>query len=230
MAMVSVCDHHLSELPLAWALTSLAPLLNLADEDMNRLKYEFTTMPRRSVIASVLFWGISYVGFMLIAYDTISADFGFGQFYNIVAFIAGLITYSSSGVIYLHSIRQLLLVNRTVKMVKRFNLFQLDPIFAFSTVTSRTGISWVILISATLLTLPGQLAVIPMLIMMVVQVMLAVAAFLLPLRLVNQRLVAEKRRLLNELNQRVEFMLARMNQCLDEGNLGDVHQLNDAVS
>jgi hypothetical protein len=114
-------------------------------------------------------------------------------------------------------------------MVDQFDLFHLEPVYAFSTLTSRTGVSWVLLISLTLLTAPVQAALIPTLTLLITQLVLAIAAFVLPLRIVNTRLVLEKRRLLAELDQRVKGTLASLHRCIDDNALSDVPQLNTAI-
>jgi hypothetical protein len=114
-------------------------------------------------------------------------------------------------------------------MVEQFDLFQLEPVYAFSALTSRTGVSWVILLSLTLLTVPLQAAPFPTLALLIVQLMLAIAAFVLPLRIVNSRLVSEKRRLVAELDQRVKGTLASLHRCLDDKSLAEVAQLNSAI-
>jgi hypothetical protein len=80
------------------------------------------------------------------------------------------------------------------------------------------------------LTFPIQLAIGPALTVLVLQAVLAIAAFVLPLWHVHQQLVAEKRRLLADLNQRVESTLARLHRALDEDNLGEVAQINSALA
>lgn len=212
------------------ALSIYSPLLDASPETIQRLKYEFTTMPARGVIISGLIWAGLYLIFTYLAYDTLLAAFQFGTLFAAIIVGEGLITFFISGAIYYHSIRQLWLVNRTVKMIKRVNLFHLDPLYAFSMVTSRTGISWVVLLSLTLLLFPIRLALVPVVSMLIAQVVLAVSAFALPLRAVNHRLVAEKRRLLAEHNRHVESLLGRLHRCLDDNELGEIVQLNSAIA
>jgi hypothetical protein len=116
-----------------------------------------------------------------------------------------------------------------VRRVQQFDLFQLEPVYAFSALTSRTGVAWVVLISLTLLTAPIQAAPFPTLVLLVVQLALGIAAFILPLRTVNSRLVGEKRRLLAELDQRVKTTLASLHHCLDDDALAEIAQLNSAI-
>ncbi len=59
---------------------------------------------------------------------------------------------------------------------------------------------------------------------------MALAAFILPLRVVNAQLVWEKRRLLAENQRRVEALLAQLHQQIDQNKLNEVDQLNNAIS
>ena len=139
------------------------------------------------------------------------------------------VSFCVGGVIYYHTVRQLRLVGRTVSMVGQFDLFRLDPVYAFSILTSRTGVGWVVLLTLTLLLVPLEIGTVPELTLLILQITLAMGAFLLPLRAVNRRLVSEKRRLLAELNQRTESALTRLHQLIDENTLQEVHELNDGL-
>jgi hypothetical protein len=211
------------------ALSSFRPLLDVEEERLRRVKYEFTTMPARSVILSCVIWSIVYV-ILVYLNRGVFAAYGMGTFFTLILLLEGLLSFSTASAIYYHSLRQLRLVNRTVRMVKKVNLFQIDPVYAFSRVTSRTGISWMIMLSLTLLTFPVELTNVPVLAILVLQVLLALAAFVLPLRFVNQYLVSEKRSLVAELNQRVERTLERLHRHLDENELGEVAELNEAIT
>lgn len=212
------------------ALSNFSPLLEIQPETMRRLKYEFTTMPAKIVIISGVIWSVLYFVSSYLALDTMIKFYRFGTLATVFLVITGLITYFIGSAIYYHTIRQLRLVTQTVNLVKQFNLFRLDPVYAFSALTARTGIAWILLLSLTLLIIPIQIALLPMLVTLIVQVVLALAAFALPLRIVNQRLVAEKTRLLAEHDQRVQTTLARLHRCLDENQLDEVTQLNNAIT
>ena len=186
-------------------------------------------MPPRGVILSGVMWAIVYFLLTYLTYDGFYVRYGLGVFFQVFTFLQGLITYSTGSAIYYHSLRQLWLVNRTVKMVKRFNLFQLEPVYAFSRLTSRTGISWMIMLGLTLLMFPLELAKGLMLAVLGFQVVLAVAAFVLPLRFVNYHLVSEKRRLLAEHNQRIESTLDHLHRSLDKNETDTAEQLGNTL-
>ena len=211
-------------------LSSFSPLLGVDKQMLERLKGEFTTMPARGVALSGAIWAVVYVILTYVSFDAVYVSYGFKTFFSLFVFLEGLAAFSTGSVIYYHSLRQLALVNRTVKMVQNVNLFQLEPVYAFSRLTARTGVSWMIMLSLTLVLYPSQLTNAPQLALLFMQVVLALGAFALPLRMVNDRLVSEKRRLIAELDRRVERTLERLHRCLDDDEMREMDQLNDAVA
>jgi hypothetical protein len=220
---------HLNRVALE-ALADFSPLLDADEEQMERLKVEFTVMPARSVIISGVIWIFIYLGLTLPAFKSFYAAFGMGPFFSAVVTAEGLISFATGSAIYYHSFRQLRLVNQSVKMVRKFDLFQLNPVYSFSRVTSQIGVAWMIMLSLTLLLFPIKLATAPLLAILASQMVLAVAAFVLPLLFVNRRLVFEKRHLLAEHNQRLESTLDRLHRSLEEKKMDEVGQLNSAVN
>lgn len=211
------------------ALASFSSLLDDRPGTMERLKREFITLPTRDVIINALIWSILYFIMTYLAFDAFYVENGMQTSNIVLSIIFGWFTFIIGSSIYPHSYRQLRLVNRTVKSVKRFNLFQLDPVYAFSRLTARTGVAWVILLSLTLLIFPIQFATVPYFGILILQMLLAIAAFILPIWIVHQRLISEKRRLQAELNQRLESALERLHRSFDADKLGEIDQLNSAL-
>lgn len=211
------------------ALSAFRPLLDVEENELERLKYQFLTMPSRGVILSSVTWAFLYLILNYVTYDTIYVGYGVDTFLSIVMMIEGLIAFLTGSAIYYHSLRQLYLVDHTVKMTKQFNLFRLDPVYAFSRVTSLIGVAWMIMLSLTLLLFPIQLTIGLPIAILFLQVVLAIAAFVLPLWFVHRRLVSEKRKLQAEYNRQVESTIAKLHQCLGENEMSQVPQLKDAL-
>ncbi len=172
------------------ALSKFSPLLDISPESMQRLKYEFSTMPARGVIInSCILIGI-YIIYTYLAYPVYVA-LGWGFLGIVHTIVDGLIVFPIGGLLIYQSIRQLRLVHHTVKLVKQFDLFRLDPVYAFSVLTSRTGIAWILLATLTLLMSPRQ-ATYSIEIGPIVGAVLSLAAFALPLWIIHQRLGQEK--------------------------------------
>lgn len=210
-------------------LDSFSRLLGSSDLALAELKAKFTTMPPRGVTISGIFW-IAFYCTMTIIFFHLYAVFGIGIVTQYVMIVEGLLCFAIGGVIYYHSMRQLWLVNQTVKMVKHYNLFGLDPVYSFSRLTSRTGISWMIMLILNLWLFPLNAALELTLFITSIQVVLALAAFILPLRVINLRLRSEKRRLLTENQQRTGSLLTQMHLKIDENKLEGMDQLNIAIS
>jgi hypothetical protein len=204
------------------AVSNFSPLLDVTPEEIQRLKYEFTTMPARSVIINELIWFGIYVFYLPLIVPTYVTS-GFEQTLIIYSVIIGLGPFLIGSVILYQTVRQLKLVHRTVKVVKQFDLFNLNPVNALSALTSRTGIAWIILPSITLLfqNTEHYLA----LVLLLLGVVLALVAFVLPMWVVHKRLVEEKRLLLAQHGQRVKVTLARLHRSVDENELDDVKHL-----
>ena len=210
-------------------LPSFRELLEIDDDTLEKLKYQFTTLPTQGVILSGGMWIFAYLMLTYLSYDAIYVGYGYGNIFKVFIFLEGLISYSTGSVIYYQSIRQLWLVSRAVKMIKRFNLFRLGPVYAFSRLTSQTGISWMFLLGLTLLLFPLDLAKGLTLIILGIQVAIALAAFLLPLRFVYYHLVLEKRRLLGELNLQIEATVRRLHHSLDKEEVDGASQVGNAL-
>ena len=212
------------------ALNTVRPLLEISDSELENLQREYTCMPQRSVLISAAVWSAVYFILVYLVRDSFFVQYHISTLFSVFIISSGLLSYAVGGVIYYHSLRQLRLVNRTVRLLGQVNLFRLDPYYAFSKVTAQTGIAWVILLSFTLLTFPIQVAVIPVIVLLIGQASLSLSAFVLPLWVVHQRLTAEKRRLLNAHDQRLESLLAQLHQRLDQQELEGVGQLHTAMS
>ncbi len=210
------------------ALSSFSSLMDISEADLERLKREFTTLPTRGVLLGAVLWDIVYVILNYLSRELFTQS-GFTGALAVIAFVEGLISYTFGSAIYYHSIRQLRLVHRTLKRVGHFDLFNLAPVYAFSRLTARTGIAWMVLLAFTLLVFPLRFARELVILILVFQVVLAVAAFVLPLRIVNQNLVLEKRRLQGDINRRLKQLTGRMHHHLDENELNEAEQAGNAL-
>ena len=104
------------------ALSEFGPLLDISPEAKRRLEYEFTTMPARSVLLSAVAWSGVYLLFWFVGFAPNVAAYGAGVLATRVLFFVGFVSFAVGGVIYYHTIRQLRLVSRTVRMASQFDL------------------------------------------------------------------------------------------------------------
>lgn len=210
------------------ALHRFSPLLDIHPETLKRLEYEFTTMPPRGLVMRTVFSTSLYGLFMITVYIPVIVP----RLHSTPATVAFELVIGFFGFncgVFYHTLRQLVLVNRTVKLVKHFDLFRLESVYAFSHFTARTGAALLLLASLILVIVPVQLSPVPLLLFEGTGMLSAMAAFALPLWVVHRRLVAEKRKLVAEHDLRVESALGRLHRVADDQELRGASELHDVL-
>jgi hypothetical protein len=196
------------------ALHHFRPLLD-SDEEEQRLAQQMTTMLGRPV------WIVSLVGmlfFLLLARVRPIDAFVDRPFLTPAYLLSGFGAFGIGSVIYFHTFHQLRWVSRIYTGTQSINLFRLEPLFAFSRLTARTGVAYLFLVSLSLLLFPYPLTDTRAVVSYLLQIALSLLAFVLPLWNTHQRLETEKRRLVGEADLRMEKSLQQLHRHLDEGN------------
>lgn len=126
-------------------------------------------------------------------------------------------------VLVYHTLRQMRSVSRIHDRAARVDLFQPGPLYAFSRLTSRTGIALIAITGTSLLvSLPTVemtswvTLYLPWLIGIVA---VSAAAFVVPLMGMHRRIGAEKAALLSEVGSRLSATIASLHRCVDQGDL-----------
>jgi len=216
----------------AAALDAFRPVLAVSDAEFLTLRYELTTLPRRTtrIVTSV-----AMATFLLNA--TLLPDSLVRLFepsLEIALIVIGpvaLFTYSVIAVSLAQALHQLQMVERIYALVGTIALLRAKPLYAFSRLTAQTGMSFLLLayyIAAVRPDLvygnPGVEA------LLVAMVPTAVACFVLPLRGMHRRLTAEKDRALAEVASRLETVFVRLHERVDQGVLADADKLNVQIT
>ena len=213
------------------ALSVLRPALEASESEYSELHYQLTTLPARPTLlaslASVVATGLitAFLGepssFRALANSPISATF---------MYCLALGVWWLFGAFIYHTIHQLRVINRIYTAYARINLFQMSPLYAFSSTTALTAVSltfsiygWYALNPETLRD-PFSLGV------ALLVTALALAAFIWPLLGVHRLLAAEKVRLLDETALHFEAAIAGLHQGLNEANLSKVEEMNKAMA
>ena len=190
--------------------------------------YELTTLPaRQGTIAGLAGFAIVALGYVVdppgAGIETLHAAVLVGKFVG-----PGSARSALLAVLIYHTIRQLRLVSQVHALASRIDLFEPAPLYAFSNLTARTGIGLVLLIAYGFLVDPTinlEAAVLTGPVLVV-----AVAAFVLPLRGMHQRLVVEKERLQLQADQRFKATLADLHRSVDERDLSVADGLNKTLT
>jgi hypothetical protein len=132
------------------------------------------------------------------------------------------------GVLVLHTVNQLRLVGRLSAVARNVDIFNPGPINAFSRLTAASAMGLIALVVVLVLYSPDQPIV------YVVQeiglLALAVASFVLPLRVMHHRLDVEKKHLSRDSRERLKSMLARVHREVDGDDLAASEKINHALN
>ncbi len=223
--------HHLDGVA-GRALDDFRPLLQVDELEFKRFQYELTTLPARSTaIAGGVGIAITLASLPWMPSPDIAAEparhFLAGVAAGLAHHLSAQVTFAIANAILAifvyHTVRQLRLVTRLHATVPRINLYRRAPIYAFSRLTARTGIGWILAFSLGLwprlgptLTTNGATAIAYAL------VPFALLIFLLPLHSVHRLLVTEKRHLQSEVERRLETLFTRLHERIDAADTAGV--------
>lgn len=138
------------------------------------------------------------------------------------------LTAAALGVVVLHTLTQNRLVSRLSAVARNVDIFKPGPINAFSrlTVVSATGL--ILFVVVFVLFSPTQ--PIAYIIQEATVLAIAVASFVLPLRIMHNRLELEKARLMSASQDRLKAVLMRIHEQVDANELDHAEQLNHTLT
>ncbi len=204
----------------ASALESARPLLKASESDYRRLQYEFTHLPSRPTLlasaAGVIWAAITiFATWPNMARERLATSLQAGIFDGLVFLLA----WWAIGACVYHTIHQLRLVSHVYNRRARIDLYDLGPIYAFSGLTVRTAIGWLIFAYTWLIAAPEQLSQPVSVAIEIALTLMALVTFAWPLLGLHARLEQEKSRLLADVGQRVKGVSADLRRRLDAGDL-----------
>lgn len=179
------------------SLRDFHPLLNEDETALAQIDYKLTTLP-------------PWAGWLSIvsAVVTLPPFFSSGQAFGdsdpntalpyIVAAVAAVFFGATIFALIIRSIRQLRMVHRLHSQATNINLLNLEPAHAFSRLTARTGIGLILLLVLGYLYNPSSFHGGYLVAAYLLMAAPAVVVFVVPVIGIRDRLVEEKKRVLNE--------------------------------
>jgi hypothetical protein len=216
----------------AAALDAFRSVLAVSEAEFLKLRYELTTLPARTarIVTSVAV----PVFFLNNLLQTSSIARQFGSSFETALILVGpvgLFTVAVVAVSIVQAIHQLRMVVRIYELVGKITLFRAKPLYAFSQLSARTGVSFLLLAYYIAAIRPDLASSIPALqALLAAMVPTAIACFVLPLRGMHARLVAEKERALAQVASRLEAVFVRLHERVDQETLIDADKLNAQIT
>jgi hypothetical protein len=201
----------------AGALRTLRPLLLLDDGAVAALHRELTVAPARpAAVIALLSFALTPLSYVADPVGAGVAGFsplglGFRWLWE------GLITAIFLVLVY-HTVRQLRLIGRIHDQVGSIDAFDQAPLYAMSGVTSGTAAGLILLLAPSAFLIPAGASESFLIISIgwyAMALVIALAAFGLPLRGMHDRLVRERERLQGEVGRRISTTLQGINAAVD---------------
>lgn len=220
---------HLLQTVAGSSLKTFRPALDVNEAEYTRLAYELTTIPAGgALIATVLglLAAVAAVAFdsTILAQESISAV-GAGIILLVIYWAVAIVP-----IVLYNTVRQLRLVTRIHRLATRIDLFQPQPLYAFSALSASAGVGLLLfnyysaLTDPTTFTNPIWYAVFG------ISVIVAGAFFVLPLLGMHRRIVDEKGRLQAAANERLRVTIADLHRQVDGRDTGDADMLSKTMS
>jgi len=214
------------------AMDGFRPALAVSDAEFLALRYQLTTLPARtSRIVTAVAIAVSLANFALLR-DSLVEQFASSRASALLQLgpIAVLV-FAVTAVSVFQAIHQLRMVDRIYGLVGKISLFRSKPLYAFSGLTARTGVGFLLAMYYVAAVRPdvafGSPAVRALLIAMLP---IAIASFVLPLRGIHLRIAAEKSHALAEATSRFEALIVRLHERVDKEILADADKLNMQIT
>lgn len=212
----------------ARALEDFKPLTNISEAELDQIKYRLSHQPARPVLVLSLLGLVLGVLSFYSAEQFLGADVTF-NFYFLFSALSFILPTALALVFCYRIIIQLQTVSRLYATATELDLFNLEPVYALSSHTAKTGLIFLFLIYSNLLLSPGSIMVPTSLVLTIAISILSFAGFVLPLRGINHRLVAEKKKLLCRVNTRIRRVFDRLERIFDEGELSEMPEMEKTI-
>jgi hypothetical protein len=223
---------HYLHLAAARSWLGFRPALNVSDADATELGRELTTTPWRTAVGAAIV-GVLIVGGTLLADPLATGVVSPGDRLPalILQDLAIWFTVSIVLVLIFEIYRMLRFVSRALARVMDVNLFQPQPLYALSDLTVRAAVGLIAIPAFQLLTAPPAVNLAAgSLVWLAMIAITGVAAFVLPLRGIHGRIVAEKRQLQSAAGERLATALTLLHDEVDGRDLGRADGLNKMIA
>jgi uncharacterized membrane protein YvlD (DUF360 family) len=212
------------------AINRFAPLVRNHAEELEKLRYQITTMPARTVLSiSAIFIPLLVMGAIQDP-ELIFISLPAGRIHPLawpLAGFFGVVSYSVAPIMIYHAIRQLTLVTKAYKLVDEVNLFHQQPLYAFSGLTMRTALY--ITYAGGAIYDPSTAEDVINLALSVVIIPASIAIVLIPLWGIHQRLMDAKTNVLEENSMQISSTRTNLYKAIDKKSYPDVQGLDSAL-
>jgi hypothetical protein len=214
------------------ALDSIKPALTIDDEKIQEFAYQLTHLPAiKSILASILALLLTFSSEFIGGSPYQNTALGGYPFSLNLSRMVYLICWWFFGVFIYHTIHQLGLINQIYTRHTLIDLFRMHPLYGFSNLAALTAGGLIMLPYGFMLVTPSVQISDPVVLMMyLIFSVIALATFLLPQLGLYRLQTAEKKCLMDEINQRYMTTMVEVHRRVDQSEFDEVAKLNDTLN
>lgn len=208
------------------AYDEFRPALGGTAEEQERYRAELTSIPDRIGLVVVLIIEIIVNGAYFGTVRPLRPALPF-----VVELVSGVIwalVAATVALLIVHTVRQLHLVSRLSTLARNVDIFKPAPINAFSRLTAVSASGILVFVGLFVLLSPEQ--PVAFVAQEIGLIGLAIASFVLPLRVMHARLVDEKRALFDAMQDRLKTTMARVHATVDADDLKRADELQKTLT
>ena len=212
------------------ALGIFRPAMATEEAAYEGIRYRLTTLPGLQTIGASL-TGVAYASaYLLFLYDSQTDKFRIfsSPLASIFNVALALVNYLAYSIIVYHTIHQMRMVSRIYGKCKQIDLFQLGPLYAFSTLAARIAMSMAVMTYAWLYAFSDSGDIVSSL-TPVLAIPLLSATFILPLLSAHTILQAEKTRLQGETSLHLKAAIKELHRRREAGEYGQMDGVGTAI-
>ena len=225
-AVVPLAAIHYLDVEASAALEEMRKTLSVDDGSLELHRYRLTTMPA----VPTLIWtglGLAFAFGYVVFGPTIAVQQA-GPMTRAVDAAIALVAFPLFGAMFFHTVRQLRLISDIQSQIPSIDLFQLRPLYAFSGVTARTGLITLALAYLSAATDPSTFVLTnpTLFVFVLVAIVVAIVAFIVPLLGIQQRVAKAKASALAEANRDLQSVLSEVSRRARFADLTDADAVN----
>lgn len=213
------------------SLQTYRPLLDVNDEKFSQIEHEFSTLPNR-------FWRWIFLAALIFtAQFVLGGPQTWGELVprtalpRVVLFVILMFFNITFIGLFLRSFRQIRMINQLHAQATNINLMKLEPVHAFSTLTSRTGIGIFLILLAGFLINPTSALSTSWDIFTYASIsLLAVVIFIVPVIGIRRRLIEKKTDELYRMEDLFQVANANLNKKVDNGDFENLSGIQTALN
>ena len=209
------------------ALDEIRPLLDLDDEGFRLLSYEFIMTPATPALVLQILGLVFGLVFAAVV-RPVSPETNYDLF-GFLLLNWGL-TQAMTFAAFYAIIRQMAMVSRVIRQIKRLDIYNIKPLYGLSKLTASIGIAIVVIAVSNYLTrMPQHIGSTIAVVFYASFSALALAVFVVPLTEINRRLRREKERLQRTVNASIQDAFNTVREGFHSNELGQMPSLQAGI-